>query len=44
MPPGKQKPSLRDRLAQLAKEALDRAEAMPPGARREGPHQGDANK
>jgi hypothetical protein len=35
MPSGNQKPSLRDRLAQLAKEAHNRAEAMPPGAKRE---------
>ena len=35
MPAGKQKLSLRDRLAHLAKEANNRAEAMPPGAKRE---------
>jgi hypothetical protein len=31
----KQTIPLKDRLAQLAKEARDRAEAMPPGAKRE---------
>ena len=31
----KQPISVKDRLAQLAKEARDRTEAMPPGAKRE---------
>jgi hypothetical protein len=31
----KQPISVKDRLAQLAKEARDRAEPMPPGAKRE---------